>query len=145
MNGRATRTTHPKTIHLSSKTLFQEVIGRKLTIETLFYGITKADVLERLGKSSQRHSNSERCSCSKTFLNLEQASHCGGCSQCIDRRIATYAAGLAETDEPDVYCSTTSSTKPLPKVRSEQRFLITSARRVISLNGIQTIFARAAK
>jgi hypothetical protein len=102
MNGRATRTTHPKTIHLLQQ-LFSEVIGHKLTIETPYVWKTKADVLERLGKSRQRHLIPSAVSCSKTFLNLEQASHCGGCSQCIDRRIATYAAGLAETDEPDVY------------------------------------------
>lgn len=102
MNGRATRTTHPKTIHLLQQ-LFSEIIGHKLTIETPFVWNTKADVLESLGKSSQRHLIPSAVSCSKTFLNLEQASHCGGCSQCIDRRIATYAAGLAETDEPDVY------------------------------------------
>ncbi len=102
MNGRATRTTHPKTIHLLQQ-LFSEVIGRKLTIETPFFWKTKADLLESLGKSNQRHLIPSAVSCSKTFLKLEQASHCGGCSQCIDRRIATYAAGLAETDEPDVY------------------------------------------
>jgi hypothetical protein len=102
MNGRATRTTHPKTIHFLQQ-LFSEVIGHKLTIETPFLWKTKTDVLEKLGKSSQRYLIPSAVSCSKTFLNLEQASHCGGCSQCIDRRIATYAAGLAETDEPDVY------------------------------------------
>jgi REase_DpnII-MboI/Queuosine biosynthesis protein QueC len=85
--------------------LFSEVIGHKLTIETPFLWNTKADVLERLGKSSQRHLIPSAVSCSKTFLNLEQASHCGGCSQCIDRRIATYASGLAETDKPDVYAA----------------------------------------
>ncbi|MGD0538605.1 MAG: 7-cyano-7-deazaguanine synthase [Verrucomicrobiota bacterium] len=102
LNGRATRTTHPKTIHLLEK-LYSEIAGRKLTIETPFFWKTKADVFDCLGKSNSSNLISSTVSCSKTFLKLEQASHCGGCSQCIDRRMAAYAAGLAEIDEAGIY------------------------------------------
>jgi 7-cyano-7-deazaguanine synthase in queuosine biosynthesis len=102
LNARATRTTHPKTIHLFEQ-LFSEVSNRKLTIETPFFWKTKADVLDNLGKSNLRDLIPSAVSCSKTFLNLEQASHCGGCSQCIDRRLAAYAAGVAEIDETGIY------------------------------------------
>lgn len=40
-------------------------------------------------------------SCTKTFLKFQnntQASHCGGCSQCVDRRFAAFASGLEEYD-----------------------------------------------
>jgi len=102
LNGRATRTTHPKTIWLLER-LFSEIVGRELAIDTPFLWKTKADVFAALGRSGQRALISSAVSCSKTFLNLEQASHCGGCSQCIDRRIAAYAAGLEELDEAGIY------------------------------------------
>jgi hypothetical protein len=102
MNGRATRTTHPKFIHLLGQ-LYSDISGQKLTIETPFFWKTKADVLEIIGKSKNKNLISSAVSCSKTFLKLEQASHCGGCSQCIDRRMAAYAAGLDEIDEAGIY------------------------------------------
>lgn len=42
-------------------------------------------------------------SCSKTFLNRKQATHCGGCFQCIDRRFASYAAELEKFDDSGIY------------------------------------------
>jgi hypothetical protein len=102
LNARATRTTHPKTIHLLQR-LFSEIAGRELTIETPFFWKTKTEVLQALGRLPLRDLISSAVSCSKTFLNLEQASHCGGCSQCIDRRLAAYAAGVAELDDAGIY------------------------------------------
>ena len=42
-------------------------------------------------------------SCSRTFLSIGSASHCGECSQCIDRRFASYAAGVDELDDSVPY------------------------------------------
>ena len=103
LNGRATRTTHPKTVRLLEN-LYSEICGTKLTIETPFFWKTKADVIEGLGKSKNRNLISSAVSCSKTFEKLVgQASHCGGCSQCIDRKMAAYAASLSEIDEAGIY------------------------------------------
>ena len=42
-------------------------------------------------------------SCSQTFKLGSQATHCGGCSQCIDRRFAAYASELDDVDEGGIY------------------------------------------
>ena len=42
-------------------------------------------------------------SCSQTFKNRSQATHCGGCSQCIDRRFAAYGSELDDADEGGIY------------------------------------------
>jgi hypothetical protein len=44
-------------------------------------------------------------SCSRTFKNLGQATHCGECFQCIDRRIATHAAALQDFDQRGLYAN----------------------------------------
>ncbi len=97
INARASRTVHPKTIRLLED-LFTTVAGRRFVIETPFFLKTKTDVLAVLKEYKQTDLISSAVSCSKTFQNLEAASHCGGCSQCIDRRFAAYAAGLGDLD-----------------------------------------------
>ena len=49
-------------------------------------------------------------SCSKTFQNLGQATHCGGCSQCVDRRFAAYAAKADDIDGSGIYANDIIST-----------------------------------
>jgi hypothetical protein len=42
-------------------------------------------------------------SCSRTFQNLGNATHCGTCFQCIDRRLAAYASDSDDVDESGIY------------------------------------------
>ena len=42
-------------------------------------------------------------SCSQTLQHTGQATHCGGCSQCIDRRFAAYGSKLDDVDDSGIY------------------------------------------
>ena len=101
-SARASRTTHPKTIyHLNQ--LFSLLLGRETKIHLPFLWKTKSDVMGMLRSGPHPELIPSSVSCSKTFLNLEQASQCGGCSQCIDRRFAAYASKADDIDDSGIY------------------------------------------
>ena len=101
-NARASRTTHPKTIYLLQE-FFSLFFDRPLQIQTPFLWKTKTDVVVDLLTGPHKELLPSAVSCSKTFGNLGDQSHCGGCSQCIDRRFAAYAAGAHEWDKANIY------------------------------------------
>jgi 7-cyano-7-deazaguanine synthase in queuosine biosynthesis len=103
LKARASRTTHPKTIRLLND-LLSEVSGDAFTIRSPFLWMTKTDVMERLVSFRQRRLLTSSVSCSKTFQNMQrETTHCGICSQCVDRRFAAYASGLDDVDESGLY------------------------------------------
>ena len=102
MNARASRTTHPKTIDLLEN-LFSEINRSKIKIFTPFLWKTKTDIFHILNKVGRKDLITSTVSCSQTFQHLDQATHCGGCSQCIDRRFAAYGSELDDVDEGGIY------------------------------------------
>jgi len=102
MNARTSRTTHPKTLSLLQD-FFSMVHGSKVQIATPFLFKTKSDVFRSLSAHTRENLIPSAVSCSKTFLNRKQASHCGACFQCVDRRFASYAAELEQVDESGIY------------------------------------------
>ncbi|MCZ7641339.1 MAG: hypothetical protein M5U12_37955 [Verrucomicrobia bacterium] len=81
-----------------------EVHGGPVKVLNPFWTMTKADVFTLLDKVNGRNLISSAVSCSKTFQRLPgNATHCGCCFQCVDRRIAAYAAGLQEIDNAGIY------------------------------------------
>jgi len=64
---------------------------------------TKSDVLKTFSKYNRQALIPSAVSCSKTFQNIKQATHCGSCFQCIDRRLASFASGLNEIDDVGIY------------------------------------------
>ena len=106
---RASRTTHPRTIyHL--KQLFSLFGESDIQIHLPFLWKTKTDTLALLRASQHPELIPSSVSCSKTFQNLGQATHCGGCSQCVDRRFAAYAAKADDIDESGIYANDIIST-----------------------------------
>ena len=103
-NARASRTTHPQTIK-GLHQLFSLIRERPIKIEVPFLWKTKTDVMQVLKNSSHTSLITSSVSCSKTYQNLGQATHCGGCSQCIDRRIAAYGAKADDIDETGIYAT----------------------------------------
>ena len=101
MNARASRTTHPQTMGKLAS-LYSLVGGKAFHINLPYLGLTKADVIQRLWSKSPELIASS-VSCTKTFNLTGQASHCGYCSQCIDRRIAAFAAGAEDEDHRGLY------------------------------------------
>ena len=102
MNARASRTTHPKTIDLLEN-LFSEINQSKIEITTPFLWKTKTDIFHILNKVGRKDLITSTVSCSHTFQHLDQATHCGGCSQCIDRKFAAYGSELDDVDEGGIY------------------------------------------
>lgn len=101
-HARASRTTHPKTIYLMER-LFSLIAETKFTIQTPFLWSTKADVFQIIEKNGRGNLLSSAVSCSRTFRNTKAHTHCGECSQCIDRRIAAYSVGLHDYDHTGLY------------------------------------------
>jgi Queuosine biosynthesis protein QueC len=99
---RASRTTHPRTIRLFEQILTM-VNDSEFTIETPFFWKTKTDVLRTLKENNGADLLDTSVSCTRTYENADQKTHCGGCSQCVDRRFAAVAAGLSEQDHAGLY------------------------------------------
>ncbi|MCY3550974.1 MAG: TIR domain-containing protein [Candidatus Poribacteria bacterium] len=107
MNARASRTTHPKTIAFLENLfhLFAETDQPRVKIVTPFLWKTKTDIFHILSKVGRRDLISSTVSCSHTSHNRGKVTHCGGCSQCIDRRFAAYGSELDDVDDVGIYTS----------------------------------------
>jgi 7-cyano-7-deazaguanine synthase in queuosine biosynthesis len=110
MSARASRTTHPKTHHLMAQFLGL-IHGGPVKVLNPLWNRTKGDVFELLGKMNGRNLIGSAVSCSKTFRELGHATHCGCCFQCIDRRLAAYAAGLQGVDNAGIYSADVFASK----------------------------------
>ena len=99
VSGRATRTTHPKII-AGFKKLLTLVSGQDFQIENPFLWKTKTDVVRDIIKADCADLIQHSVSCAHTWQKKTSVySHCGTCSQCIDRRFAIVAAD-AESHDP---------------------------------------------
>lgn len=106
INARASRTTHPQTIGRLAK-LFSTIAEKPFTIETPFLWHTKSDVVRILKDSGQGGLISSSVSCSHTYNTGPNATHCGECFQCLDRRIGIYGAGAHTWDNENLYATNT--------------------------------------
>lgn len=99
VGGRATRTTHPQSIRGFAQ-LFSTLLDRPFVVESPFVWKTKTDVVRLIKESGHGQLAAHTVSCSRTFEATKLHTHCGRCSQCIDRRFATLAAGFSDEDDP---------------------------------------------
>ena len=102
IGARATRTTHPKAVR-GFEQVFSAVLNRPIIIDTPFRWNTKREVVQLIGEHGLGHLVAKTVSCAHPRLWTQDMSHCGECSQCIDRRFAILAAGLEEHDPADRY------------------------------------------
>jgi len=100
--GRATRTTHPQSLHGFSK-LFSLVFGRPFKVSNAYLWHTKQDVLDVLTELGHPDLARESVSCIHTRFASGPQPHCGLCSQCLSRRIAALGADYNENDRADGY------------------------------------------
>ena len=104
INARASRTTHPQTVgRLAS--LFSIIAESPFSIETPFMWHTKSDVVEYLKDSGRGHLLPSSVSCSRTYNSGPNATHCGECFQCLDRRIGVYGAAADDLDNEGLYAT----------------------------------------
>lgn len=104
MNARASRTTHPKTLVLLER-LFTKISGEKFEIINPFIFKTKTDVVVIIKENNKLDLIDSTVSCSRTRNHPPNFTHCGICSQCIDRVFACYAAGIEEYDDNGIYAT----------------------------------------
>ena len=88
---------------LFSKISFRKSINRKLKLLPRFLWKTKTDIFHIMAEAGRKDFITSAVSCSQTFKNRSQATHCGSCSQCIDRRFAAYGSELDDVDEGGIY------------------------------------------
>ena len=105
MNSRASRTTHPKTVTFLQNffNTLSENDQHKIIISTPFLDKTKSDVFRIITEAGYEDFISSTVSCSHTYQSQYLATHCGCCSQCIDRRFAAYASEMDDIDESGIY------------------------------------------
>ena len=104
VNARASRTTHPQTIG-RLRSLFSLIAERPFSIETPFLWYTKSDVVKSLKESGQGDLLPSSVSCSRTYKSGVNATHCGECFQCLDRRIGIYGAQADKLDNEGLYAT----------------------------------------
>ncbi len=97
VGSKATRTTHPRVIQ-GFEQLLTRVAGRRFHVENPFQWLTKAEVTDRIVRAGCGELIADSISCTHTWDITKEHSHCGYCSQCIDRRFAVIANGAEEYD-----------------------------------------------
>jgi len=97
VGGKATRTTHPFVIDGFSK-LLTMLAAKPFTVENPFIDKTKGEVVALIGKAGCEDMIAHSISCTHTWEMTKEHSHCGTCSQCIDRRFAVTAVGMDKYD-----------------------------------------------
>jgi hypothetical protein len=99
---RATRSTHPQALAAFSD-LFSRVFDQPVSVDNPFMWKTKTEVVSLIRDLGGRDLIRATRSCADVRNMTKLHSHCGICSQCIDRRFAMLAAGLGEDDPEEAY------------------------------------------
>lgn len=97
VGGKATRTTHPRVLHGFQK-LLSMIADHSFTVENPFLWRTKGEVVGMVAKAGCSEMIGPSISCTHTWEMTKEHSHCGTCSQCVDRRFAIIAAGADQHD-----------------------------------------------
>ena len=100
IGGRATRTTHPQVIG-GLEALFSSVFEEPFSVENPYLWKTKAEVLKEIKAAGYGQMCAHTSSCTHTLAMTTMHSHCGRCSQCIDRRLNALAAGFDDSEDPN--------------------------------------------
>lgn len=74
-------------------------------IENPFEWLTKADVLRRIAENGGVDQIAEAVSCTSIRSQSVAKTHCGACSQCLDRRFGVLAERLEAYDPADRYAT----------------------------------------
>lgn len=102
----ATRTTHPAALRKLAKVLdlIADHEGQpRIALANPFAWLTKTEVVSRLVNHGGAHLIRSTVSCTRLRRQSRSRTHCGACSQCIDRRFAMVAAGAVAHDPADAY------------------------------------------
>lgn len=101
LQARATRSTHPHVLRLLSD-LVSALLEVDFVFENPYFGKTKTEVCEHLKKLHHEVCIGRTRSCAASVYEKSKT-HCGTCSQCIDRRFATLASECEKQDPESLY------------------------------------------
>lgn len=96
----ASKTTHPKFIQRYNALM--KTLGLP-EIKNALFSFTKAEVVSGLRDIKLETLIPLTVSCARTHSMTKQQPHCGVCTQCLDRRLATVYANLESQDPPEKY------------------------------------------
>jgi hypothetical protein len=102
VGARATRTTHLQVINGFAK-IISTLAEKPFIVENPFLWKTKTEVLKGISDSGCEEMIKFATSCTHTRETTKLHTHCGKCSQCIDRRFAVLSSGLEEHDPAEAY------------------------------------------
>jgi 7-cyano-7-deazaguanine synthase in queuosine biosynthesis len=102
VGSRATRTTHPLVLE-KFRAFFSTVASKSIEIESPYIWKAKADVVRTLAERNCGDLIRDSVSCTRTHDATKLHTHCGCCSQCIDRRFGVLAADCAKHDPEEMY------------------------------------------
>ncbi|MDB2415182.1 7-cyano-7-deazaguanine synthase [Rickettsiales bacterium] len=102
LGARATRTTHPRVMR-GFERIFSLLLDKEVKIDTPLQWNTKAETISLLDKNNLSYLIEKTNSCTRPHIWTTMHTHCGVCSQCIDRRFAVFAAGLEKCDPAEKY------------------------------------------
>ncbi|CAJ0871805.1 7-cyano-7-deazaguanine synthase [Ralstonia mannitolilytica] len=145
VGGRATRTTHPKVMK-GFQDIITLVAEAPFTVENPYIWKTKAEVVEQIVKLGCADLIKHSMTCTDTWEMTNQHTHCGLCSQCIDRRFAVIAAKADQYDPIEHYKTdvfTQSRNKDDDKIMSAS--YLERANQVRSLENVGQFLAKYAE
>jgi 7-cyano-7-deazaguanine synthase in queuosine biosynthesis len=102
VGARATRTTHPQVLS-GFRRVLSAVLGHPFDVSNPFAWMTKSEVIERISQNGCSDLIRHTRSCTRVHAMTKLHTHCGQCSQCIDRRFAVLAAEQENEDPADAY------------------------------------------
>ena len=102
VGARATRTTHPRVID-GFAGMISTLARTRFFVENPFLWKTKTDVVKTIAEGGCAEMIKFATSCAHVWEMTKLRTHCGTCSQCIDRRFAVLSAGLEEHDPAEAY------------------------------------------
>lgn len=102
LGARATRTTHPLALSLIG-TFPSQVLGREFEVDNPFIWRPKSDIVRTIVDAGFGPLIDESVSCSHVHEMSRDHTHCGRCSQCIDRRFAVLSADAEQFDRASRY------------------------------------------
>lgn len=98
----ATRTTHPQSLRLLND-LCTLALDDSAPIDNPYQWLTKTEVVRRIAENGGQKQIMRAVSCTSIRQQDSVRTHCGACSQCLDRRFAIVAAGLEDHEAPEIY------------------------------------------
>jgi 7-cyano-7-deazaguanine synthase in queuosine biosynthesis len=102
VGSRATRTTHPfAMLHLGRA--LSQILSAKFHLSNPFLWATKRDIVQKVVQAGFGELIAQSVSCSHVREMTKAHTHCGRCSQCIDRRFGVLSAGAASYDPHSHY------------------------------------------